>query len=145
MTRINLGIEPIELCDQHLKAEWRELPRVRHSFNANVHKRAPAKFKLGTGHVLFCAARPLLCCERHKNLYAELLRRNFNPNQQLLLKFTASYHSLPFTNDDYKHARLIMQERLLHKFEIGKPANPTWTNIKQVPSWIPNHLQGVLS
>lgn len=57
MTRINCGISPIELTDQHLLAEIRELPRpvsriVKNNGLVNL-KNIPSEFKLGTGHESF--------------------------------------------------------------------------------------------
>lgn len=53
MTRINL-VEPRYLTDEHLLAEYRELPRVftyvdRHG----IAEDRPESYKLGKGHVKF--------------------------------------------------------------------------------------------
>ena len=57
MTRINV-IDPIELTDQHLMAEYRELPMVMGSLKRTLAsktgfnpKKVPSKFTLNSGHV----------------------------------------------------------------------------------------------
>lgn len=74
MTRINVGIDPSELCDQMLLAELRELPRC-YSHRTDG---GPAQFTLGKGHVLWCARYQLSLLTRHAKLYTECRRRGFN-------------------------------------------------------------------
>lgn len=55
MTRINANIDPADLCDQHLLAEYREIVRIpnhvlKHKINFT---QIPDTFRLGTGHVKF--------------------------------------------------------------------------------------------
>lgn len=87
MTRINC-VPAQELCNQHLFAEWRELPRIVNHVNAkngNVNmKGAPQYYKLGTGHVKFFYNKLKFLVERHKRLSAELLRRGYNINAEEL-------------------------------------------------------------
>ena len=52
MTRINVGICEEELCDQHLVAEYRELPRL---FGHIPKGPIPGCFTLGRGHVNYCS------------------------------------------------------------------------------------------
>lgn len=56
MTRINL-VHPSRLCDQHLLAELRELPRIPNGVLSGRLKRhyddAPEHYVLGYGHVKF--------------------------------------------------------------------------------------------
>lgn len=82
MTRINLT--PVEtLTDQHLMAEYRELPRV---FGA-VRKRLasgkkfddiPKDFCLGKGHVKFFYDKCGFLLIRQENIINECLKRGFN-------------------------------------------------------------------
>ncbi len=80
MTRINCGIEPVKLTDQHLLAELRELPRI---FTAVVRKidkdieikNIPPKFKLGSGHVTFFYNKCGYLLIRYKSLLEEYLKR----------------------------------------------------------------------
>jgi len=80
MTRINCGIEPIKLTDQHLIAELRELPRI---FTAVIKKikenkliiNIPPKFKLGSGHVTFFYNKCDYLKDRHQLLREEYYNR----------------------------------------------------------------------
>lgn len=80
MTRINVGIKPKQLTDQHLIAELRELPRI---FTA-VNKRIKAEkdfnditpnFKLGIGHVKFFYDKLEYLLLRHQSLRIEYFWR----------------------------------------------------------------------
>lgn len=84
MTRINLTLVS-ELADQHLMAEYRELPRVfgavrKHIANGkrvSDFKISP-EFILGTGHVTFFYDKLQFLHDRQYMLIAECLKRGFN-------------------------------------------------------------------
>ncbi|UNI73057.1 endonuclease [Escherichia phage CLB_P2] len=84
MTRINLTLVS-ELADQHLMAEYRELPRVFGAVRKHVangkrvcdFKISPT-FILGTGHVTFFYDKLEFLCKRQIELIAECLKRGFN-------------------------------------------------------------------
>ena len=84
MTRIN--VIPVEdLADQHLMAEYRELPMVNASlrrsfaskrgFNKN---RIPKEYTLNSGHVTFFYDKGLFLYNRYNQLIQELRRRNYD-------------------------------------------------------------------
>lgn len=82
MTRINLT--PVEtLMDQHLMAEYRELPRifgaVRERF-AKKHKfdDIPEDFRLGSGHVKFFYDKIGFLVIRQNAIINECLKRGIN-------------------------------------------------------------------
>lgn len=75
MTRINL-IPVKELSDQHLIAEYRELPRVIKQ-KIDISK-APEKYCLGKGHVKWAKKHSLFCLDRYNQLCNEMAYRNFN-------------------------------------------------------------------
>lgn len=80
MTRINVGVPPVELTNQHLIAEHRELKRIpncvgKGRFNL---KNQPKNFKLGVGHVSFFYTRLGYLKKRYEELYAECKRRKIN-------------------------------------------------------------------
>jgi len=85
MTRINSAIPPCELCDKHLVAEYRELPRVStlawNRFNkySGLPPRGPSEFTLGTGHVLFFTYLGGFCSRRFASLVDEMKARGFSP------------------------------------------------------------------
>lgn len=82
MTRINL-IQPEQLCDQHLLAEFRELTRIPNTivlngFNSNSLKHIPQQYTLGKGHVLFFTDKIKYLYDRYQLLYNECANRGFN-------------------------------------------------------------------
>lgn len=86
MTRINL-ISPTMLCDQHLLAEYRELPRIVNKVLKNISLGKPINtikddkgYRLGTGHVTFFNDKCMFLVDRFDNIYHELKRRGFELN-----------------------------------------------------------------
>jgi hypothetical protein len=87
MTRINAGIEPADLVDQHLTAEYREIIRIPNVLNKTSKdkiksslKKQPTEFKLGTGHVLFFYTRIKYLHDRFISLKAEMDHRGILNN-----------------------------------------------------------------
>lgn len=74
MTRINTTGSQY-LTDEHLLAEWRELPRVFHL--AIDDRPLPPAYTLGAGHMRFFLARLGWLGRRHAALTAELERRGY--------------------------------------------------------------------
>jgi hypothetical protein len=85
MTRINL-VPPSELCNQHLLAEYRELPRVFRLARVLPDSEKPPHYTLGKGHVKFFYDKLQYLENRFKELVRECLKRGFkvqytSPNQ----------------------------------------------------------------
>ena len=80
MTRINVGIPPAELINQHLLAEHREIKRIPNCIAKGKYNMEgiPDKFKLGTGHVKFFYNKLLYLKKRYISLYNECVKRGFN-------------------------------------------------------------------
>lgn len=86
MTRINAGIDPKRLTNEHLLAEHREIKRICKLFRDRVEREAqgdnvspiPPEFKLGKGHVLFFLDKPVYTYHRYHMIYQECERRGFN-------------------------------------------------------------------
>jgi deoxyribonuclease (pyrimidine dimer) len=85
VTRINC-VPVAELHSKHLVAEYRELPRVFKLAEAYAIKhgpgrpdKAPTKYTLGKGHVLFFYTRLGYCHMRFLQLVAEMQRRGYEP------------------------------------------------------------------
>jgi len=80
MTRVNLGIAPYNLCDQHLIAEHREIKRIPNTLLSGKFNRSniPSKFTLGTGHVKFFYNKLTILRNRYTRIYSECLNREFN-------------------------------------------------------------------
>ena len=87
MTRINC-IPVQELTREHLVAEYRELPRIYKLVDDALDKqhecfirpRIPARYTMGTGHVLFFYNKMAYITRRHRELIEEMQRRGFTTN-----------------------------------------------------------------
>jgi hypothetical protein len=80
MTRINT-IAPALLTDQHLLAEYRELPRIFALARAAIARGiviGPDRYTLGRGHVLFFYSRTDWLSTRQAAIIAELLDRGYH-------------------------------------------------------------------
>ena len=124
MTRINIGIKPSELCDQHLVAEYRELPRAF----AYKGRTLAGPFRLNAGHVIWCSQWPGTLAERYRSLVSELAYRGFTVNH-------------PEPRGDGAHApahrlvgaREIVCERILERL-ANMETQPRWTK-RSPPKW----------
>jgi deoxyribonuclease (pyrimidine dimer) len=93
MTRINSNVDPKQLMDQHLMAEYRELPMVLASLRRSlktqsereVLKKIPPKFTLNKGHVLFFYNKLTFLRNRYDRLVSELHNRGYNLDQGRVL------------------------------------------------------------
>ncbi|HTB31887.1 MAG TPA: pyrimidine dimer DNA glycosylase/endonuclease V [Bacteroidia bacterium] len=101
MTRINAGIPPKSLSDQHLLAEHREIKRLPSVFAKNPNPASiPKQFTLGTGHVKFFLNKGKYTLKRYKLIYAECTERGFE-----ITDYSANwevYKQHPKYNKDYK-------------------------------------------
>jgi len=128
MTRVNVGIGAQELCDQHLIAEYRELPRcISHRLKAPID----GLFRLGTGHVKWCAQFKGSLAMRQNCLVEEMQRRGFKPLFTALI-VPATIVLKYWTELDSAYARELLIVRINSKLVNMKRA--TWTKSKQ-PTW----------
>lgn len=84
MTRINV-LDPEDLTDSHLMAEYRELPMVHGSLARTLrskrgvdHSRISPVYTLNTGHVYQFYPRGLWLYNRYQALIAELKHRGYD-------------------------------------------------------------------
>ena len=130
MTRINL-VDPSELCDKHLMAEYRELIRIPNAVYSGkmktCYKDTPNVYTLGTGHVKFFVDKMLWLYERHQILYSELLFREFRVTEIVW----------PFEMLQFLKEQLLFNEYIPTKAEIElnisrildrMPENPKFTH-----------------
>jgi hypothetical protein len=120
MTRINVGIDPKELCDQHLVAEYRELPRL---WKFVPKSKPPTEFKLGSGHVLWCHKYSGMLYDRYNMLVEEMRYRGFTVNYPTAPEW-AKYGLRP-TDLEISKARVLLLERINDKL---KNIKPRWKN-----------------
>ena len=129
MTRINL-VEPSELTDQHLVAEYREIFMVGSSLQRSLKSKnwgktlanIPKKYTLNKGHVTFFYDKGKYLCKRYDSLIEEMENRGMNPNSERKFK-TEQWPKELFKDwapeeDDYK----IIRARIKEKIEM----KPDW-------------------
>jgi len=78
MARVNVGVNPLFLSDQHLIAESVEITMITGSFRKNkytVFSEIPKQFSLGKGHMNFFKNKLLYLRERHEQVNTEMKRR----------------------------------------------------------------------
>jgi len=117
MTRINVGIPPAELVNQHLLAEHREIKRIPNCVAKGKYNMdgIPERLKLGKGHVKFFYNKLLYLKNRYTRLYKECVKRGFNVQD-----YTEAWNNIPeeLMNDytvkanDIKIIRERINERL---------------------------------
>ena len=80
MTRVNAGIKPEHLVDQHLLAEHREIKRLCYNYTEWLRSQSerPSKFTMDTGHILFFVDKGEYTYKRYKLLHTECERRGFD-------------------------------------------------------------------
>ena len=119
MTRINV-VPVSELSDQHLIAEYRELPRVIKQ-DIDVSD-APKKYCLGKGHMKWARKHVKFILKRYKELCDEMEFRGFKVNYSWsVLVFMSVYWGSTSEDyyNDYKITRkdlTLNRNRLIEKY-----------------------------
>lgn len=91
MTRINV-VPVTELVQEHLIAEYRELPRIfalvlkAHERGPEWRARQPGFYTLGPGHVLFFYDKLTWLARRQRHLVREMQRRGYKPQYTACLR-----------------------------------------------------------
>ena len=100
MTRINL-VEPHQLTDKHLMAEYRELPRIftavlklQDNGKTPTDVTIPDHYVLGKGHMKFFYNKISWLRNRYADLFHVLLARGFNLDRDLFTKVDKSSLSI---------------------------------------------------
>ena len=123
MTRINL-VNPRELSDQHLVAEYREIFMVGSSLQRSIKSKnwvktkinIPDEFTLNKGHVTFFYNKGMYLDKRYSLLVKEMKRRGMNPDPKR--KFKKSqwpkylYKDWKPKNKDLKIIRKRIEEKI---------------------------------
>ena len=80
MTRVNVGIAPIELPNKLLLAEHREIKRIPNMVKAGRvnMQNIPATFTLGTGHVRFFYNKLTYLKNRYELIYYTCIHRQLS-------------------------------------------------------------------
>lgn len=86
--RINSGINPKHLSDQHLIAESVEITMITGALKRDkwiINGKIPDKFCLGTGHINFFKPKVLYLKDRLEEVNKEMIVRGFNPGTKINL------------------------------------------------------------
>ena len=121
MTRINVGIDPEELCDQHLLAEYRELPRL---WDFKPKSKPPEHFKLGPGHVLWCSQFKGMLADRFTMIVSEMRARGMTVNYPDHPP-GAEVGARP-SDEEIARAAPIVRQRISERLDSMK-TKPRWT------------------
>ena len=126
MTRINL-VDPSELTDQHLIAEYREIFMVGGSLKRTLvsksgyqESKVPKKYTLNKGHVYFFYNKGKYLDKRYQQLITEMKRRGFEPDQkrifpkQIFIDNNLYYDWQP-NEEDYKIIRQRIEQKIAMK------------------------------
>ncbi len=123
MTRVNL-VPPSELYDQHLIAEYRELPMVPAALARSLRSiyglpEIPKRYVLGKGHVIFFYDKGFFLARRYQSIIAEMQARLFNPDSSRLFPVeifpAALWNDWTPTEQDIALSRKHIAERIAQK------------------------------
>ena len=131
MTRINL-VDPSQLADQHLVAEYREIFMIGSALQRSLGSKAgvtniPKSFTLNTGHIKFFYDKGKYLSKRYDCLIEEMKRRGMSPDPSR--KFKKEQWPEELYNDWQPTARdiEIIEQRLQQKIS-EKPEWYRWTD-----------------
>ena len=134
MTRINI-VEPTELTDQHLIAEYREIFMVAGSLHRTlmsklgyVESKVPVQYTLNKGHVYFFYNKGKYLHKRYNMLIDEMKYRGFKPNRNRVFPKKIFVDNGLYKDwiphvEDYKIIRQRIKERIATK--------PDWYRINE--------------
>ena len=121
MTRINI-VNPSELTDQHLIAEYREIFMVGSSLQRSLKsknwnpKSIPKKYTLNTGHVKFFYNKGKYLSKRYDELRTEMKARGMNPDSTRVFKREQwpdeLWNDWTPSLEDYKLIRQRIEDRI---------------------------------
>jgi hypothetical protein len=127
MARVNIGVNPKHLSDQHLIAESVEITMITGGLRKNgyeIKSSVPKTFRMGTGHINFFKNKLVYLKKRLESVNKEMRRRNFNPGTKLDLdEFPKKYHN------DWQpdmSASMILRDRIVKRLRNplnGKPGH----------------------
>lgn len=119
MARVNIGVNPFFLADQHLIAESVEITMITGGLRKNkylIKSKIPETFKLGPGHINFFKDKILYLNRRLTEVNSEMICRGFYPGTKLdLTEFPSSLlNDWEPSIDDTFIIRERIYERLLY-------------------------------
>lgn len=130
MTRINVDLNPKLLTDQHLLAEYREIPMVPAALRRSLKTKSvgdvlagiPKEFTLNKGHVKFFYDKMAFLESRYESVVKELISRGYSID----LNRTYGGSDLPYIfrrNCSFtKNDRKVLTDRIIERVA----AKPSW-------------------
>ncbi len=129
MTRINL-VNPCELSDQHLIAEYREIFMIGSALQRSINSKRwhetkenlPKEFTLNTGHVRFFYNKGKYLHKRYLKLVKEMKNRGMDPNPGRQFKKEQWPNDLYQDWEPQEKDFKLIRERIKEKID----QKPTW-------------------
>jgi len=138
MTRINV-IDPAQLTDQHLMAEYRELPMVMGSLRRTVRSKngwqlakVPLQYTLNKGHVYFFTNKKQFLWNRFNILVEELRYRGYNLNPSNRTIDWSVFDEVPQIHWEPTPACIEVNAERIRLRISQKPDWYRWTNRQRV-------------
>lgn len=135
MTRINV-IPVYELSDQHLLAEYRELPRVIKQ-NLDLTD-TNIRYHLGRGHMKWARRHWKFALNRYYELFTEMIYRGFSPKyspaelEQYVVELSEEWPYADYIVDKTDIA--LNRDRIRSRY-LAHPDHYKWTR-RTKPEWI---------
>ena len=125
MARVNVGVSPKYLSDQHLVAESVEITMITGGLRLHKYKikgEVPKKFPMGKGHINFFKNKLLYLKKRLDEVNAEMRTRGFKPGTNIdLSEFPSELvNDWKPTMEDSKHIRERISDRLINPLKAKK-------------------------
>ena len=127
MTRINAGIDPRRLTDEHLRAEHREIQRLvanyRKALQCGSINRIPDTFRLGKGHVLFFLDKWSYIVAKMAFINKEMRKRGFKSYDVIDIgTIQTCEHLKDYQPTEYD--KVIVEERIIER--LNNSPKPYW-------------------
>ena len=124
--RCNVGVDPILLADQHLIAEYREIPMLIGSLQYwkwEIKSPIPQIFNLGIGHMNFLKNKLRYAQRRHEAVIIECHRRHFKCDT---LRMNLTGFPIEFCQDWNPTIEDSKKLRLRLKWKLNNKQQPFW-------------------
>ncbi len=125
MARVNVGISPKYLSDQHLIAESVEITMITGALRKDgyvIKGSVPEEYCLGKGHINFFKPKILYLKDRLEEVNQEMKRRGFEPGTKInLLEFAGNNCQVKNWQPKFKDTCLVRQ-RIIERLKTPKKA-----------------------
>jgi hypothetical protein len=147
MARVNVGINPIYLSDQHLLAEGVEILMIIGGLEKNgyvIKGKSPSNFTLGTGHINFFKDKIIYLSRRLNEVKKEMKRRGFSSEN-----YNIDFNKIPvkFLNDWSPSEKdfLEVKNRIVDRIENPLKAKKSFHKYNKSELYNVNYLKNAKS